>query len=500
MKSQKPTIAIIGSGPAALSSAFHLTKLLHGDADITMFHMGHHFGGKAASWESPAGNFEEHGFHICFTFYTEMFAMMQEVGISLDEILKKVEQQVIIHNDRSNPEQYALTRSSVDSYWSMFWGLALAPLKGNFIDTMSFYRMMINVIALILSDADLSLYDDMCFSAFAYQWGLKSKAVDDLTLMRFFKQAYFNWPEEISAFHILQTTRVFFKDGLVDMFNFKQPLSRGIWDKIANYIQKQGIKIVPYQKWTGVVAQLGVESGKINKIILTRPNASKHMQERGWKDHVLESSSSSRKLAFDYVISGIPAENFKYLTLNRTKKIVDLPSYSGISNLRSASTVSIIIESKHQVSKQFISTCTGLSNPLHTITDIKPFHDEYTKNDNIGSVLSIIGQPGEYSYLSDDEIVASTIKQVEKIKGVYPVKQWDIQRIEIHRNTARHERIFLGDPGVHQFRPSPQGYFKNLVMAGDWIKNGLDIVCMESAVRSGKKAANIVANQIRGSL
>jgi len=78
--SQRPSkVAIIGSGCAALTTAFELTRPeLEGRYAVTVYQQGFRLGGKGASSRGPAGRIEEHGLHVWLGFYENAFRLMRD--------------------------------------------------------------------------------------------------------------------------------------------------------------------------------------------------------------------------------------------------------------------------------------------------------------------------------------------------------------------------------------------------------------------------------------
>ncbi len=79
----KQRIAILGAGPAGLSTAYHLTCKpgWEEEYDITIYQMGWRVGGKAASSRSDpeyGSRIEEHGIHLFGNFYLNMFQMLDD--------------------------------------------------------------------------------------------------------------------------------------------------------------------------------------------------------------------------------------------------------------------------------------------------------------------------------------------------------------------------------------------------------------------------------------
>ena len=69
----KKRVAIIGGGPASLSAAFQLTQNDPSAYEITIFEMSFRLGGKTASGRGTRGRIEEHGLHILFGCYHDVF-------------------------------------------------------------------------------------------------------------------------------------------------------------------------------------------------------------------------------------------------------------------------------------------------------------------------------------------------------------------------------------------------------------------------------------------
>jgi len=78
-------VAIIGSGCAAVSAAFELTRPeQRGRYRVTIYQEGWRFGGKGASGRGPGRRIEEHGLHIWMGFYENAFLLLRECLAELD--------------------------------------------------------------------------------------------------------------------------------------------------------------------------------------------------------------------------------------------------------------------------------------------------------------------------------------------------------------------------------------------------------------------------------
>jgi uncharacterized protein with NAD-binding domain and iron-sulfur cluster len=82
----RPRIAILGGGMAALAAAWELSR---GDwreryGSITVYQRGWRLGGKGASSRGANGRIEEHGLHILLGYYYETFRLMRSCYEELD--------------------------------------------------------------------------------------------------------------------------------------------------------------------------------------------------------------------------------------------------------------------------------------------------------------------------------------------------------------------------------------------------------------------------------
>ena len=72
---------IIGGGLAGLAAGISLLENKKG-ADVTLFNMGHHLGGRASSWRDAKGFNIDHGFHALFASYHHLRRLLDHAGFS----------------------------------------------------------------------------------------------------------------------------------------------------------------------------------------------------------------------------------------------------------------------------------------------------------------------------------------------------------------------------------------------------------------------------------
>jgi uncharacterized protein with NAD-binding domain and iron-sulfur cluster len=129
MSPRPSKVAIIGSGCAAMTTAFELTRPeLEGRYQVTVYQQGFRLGGKGASSRGPAGRIEEHGLHIWLGFYENAFRLMRDCYAEL----ARDPERVPIASWRQAFEQSAhvgIMDYSASSGWAP-WTAVFPPLPG----------------------------------------------------------------------------------------------------------------------------------------------------------------------------------------------------------------------------------------------------------------------------------------------------------------------------------------------------------------------------------
>ena len=153
-------IAILGGGPAALSTAFYLTSTpeLRERYDITLYQMGFRLGGKTVSGRGAFGRVEEHGLHILFGCYESLFALMREC---YEELGEREPHPFPGWDDAVEPAHFGvvgnLTGEAFEPFFMHFPRASGIPGDGSVLPSSADYvKMLVQLVLSVASGGELS--------------------------------------------------------------------------------------------------------------------------------------------------------------------------------------------------------------------------------------------------------------------------------------------------------------------------------------------------------
>lgn len=471
----KPKIYVVGAGPAGLSAAVRLLEKSRGRVDVELVSMAPVLGGKAATWKED-GFVVEHGFHAVFGFYDAMIDLAERAGVDVDDALVSnhgtshmlvddvVHEFKLARNPLVNLARHAkipgLTRS----------------------ENAQFRRASLRLARTVRRTKSLEQLDNVCFRALLLEHG----APPVLIKHPFYRQAQeliFNAPYDVSAYivmHGAELMRRSYADSLYYYIN--GGLTDRFWQPIADYVEKLGGTLTLNRKLVG----LDIRGGRVQKLRFAPVDPDRWDQGGDVVDTVGPAEDLDQ---FASVVSTIPAANFVEL-MDDGQTAWQHRYFRQIRNLRSVSTLSLQLWLKDPLPNPRPGMINGMPLPFSYGVDYKEFIPRYGRDTRFGAALEFVGAEAGWEDTPDDEIVERARRHLDQVPGYEGVADGAVVKRVFRRNTANHERYLLTDPGTLRFRPPVKSPLPNLFLAGDWVRCEVDIPTMESAIRSGRDAAD----------
>jgi uncharacterized protein with NAD-binding domain and iron-sulfur cluster len=440
-------------------------------------------GGKAASWRDETGFVVEHGWHMMVGFYDRLFSLMDRAGIPKQRALVSLQGESHCFEPSTGGVHTMSSRGgrlAVAARWAAYDGL---PVDDRF----HFGRFMTQAFAVATSGERLTRHDDICFDTWAVEHGLR-RHVTRYSIFRFLRLAYFNFPEQISAYHVLQTLRHMSTSEEAELYTARGGISDVVWSPIGDYVKRLGASVEPRVVVTDWVYDgdriVGVRAAGARP---TGPLAG----ASGFDGSPFPVVSGTERTidGFDYVLSTLPVT--AVVAMNRDDaRMWQSPFFKRMTNLRSAVTMSLTVVTKKPLATRFPGPVHGFPAPFNFVVDMKSCWAHCARDPDAGAVLVFGGQEAGFESWSDAEVLAFTLESFARSRAFGDLRDLGILKTEMHRNRQPWERLLISEPGVEPFRPGHETPFRNLFLAGDWVRNEIDLVAMEGAVTSGMEAAD----------
>jgi uncharacterized protein with NAD-binding domain and iron-sulfur cluster len=484
-EARKRRILVIGTGPAGLAAGIRLLERARDRVDVRIAHMGHHLGGKAASYTDAQGRDVEHGWHMVLGFYGRMRALMDRAGIRFDQAFASMGGESHAFEAWSGRAHALSSAGSRAAFAQRFLAYDGLPID----DRLHFAKFMGTAYARALSSENLEAHDDLCFSTWAIEHGLRPH-VTGYSLFRLFREAYFNFPEQISAYHVLKTLRAMNDSDSAHCFAARGGMSDLVWGPLGRYFASLGGTIEPYTMALDWI----YDGRRITGVRVARPDARGHDFGRtAWStDRIpFEEGSTRIESSFDAVLSTIPHAVFVGMNAS-DERLWSSRFFAPMKNLRSAPTIAMRIKTERAI-PGVTGPVHGLRAPLGIVVDGTSYI--HAMRGERGSWLDLVGQESGFESWTDEQITAHALAEVRRLGPSWDLEAHGLRYVEMHRNRSAHERILLCEPGVNRFRPGVVTPFTNFFLAGDWVRNDVDLICMEGAIASGERAADAIVER-----
>lgn len=458
----KCSVAIAGGGLAGLSCAKYLTD--QGYTPIVLERRDV-IGGKVAAWKDADGDWYETGLHIFFGAYPNMLQLFKELDIE-DRLQWK--EHTMIFNQPDSPGTYS--RFDFPDLPAPINGV-IAILRNN--DMLTWAEKISFGIGLLPAILQGQKYVEEMDKYSFREWLQKQNVpprVEKEVFIAMSKALNFINPEEISATVLLTALNRFLqeKNGSKMAFLDGSPTER-LCQPIIDHITERGGEVRLNAPLKEILLN---EDGTVKGFLLRGLN--------GAEDEILTA---------DIYVSALPVDPLKPILPNAWK---EMPFFQKLNGLEGVPVINVHIWFDRKLTD--IDHLLFSRSPLLSVyADMSNTCREYANPDR--SMLELVLAPAaDWISKSDEEIVAATISELEKLfpqhfGGDNPTKILKYHVVKTPRS------VYKATPGRQEYRPSQQTPISNFYLTGDYTMQRY-LASMEGAVLSGKLTAQAISQAL----
>ncbi|WP_427158384.1 15-cis-phytoene desaturase [Aliinostoc sp. HNIBRCY26] len=455
-------VAIAGAGLAGLSCAKYLTDAGHTPIVLESRDV---LGGLVAAWKDSDGDWYETGLHAFFGAYPNMLQLLKELGIE-DRLQWK--EHTLIFNQPDKPGTYS--RFDVPDIPSPFNVIASILRNNDMLTWGQKLRFAVGLTpAVVRGQKYVEEMDKYSFKEWLERQGIDERVSTDVFIAASKALTFIN-PEEVSATILLTALNRFLQEryGSKIAFLDGSPTER-LCDPIVDHITAGGGEV-----------RL---NAPIKEIVLNEDGSVKHFVIRGLNG------------ADDYIET---ADCYVFATSVDVAKVLlpkpwqQMEYFQKLDGLEGVPVINLHLWFDRKLTD--IDQLLFSRSPLLSVyADMSNTCREYANPDR--SMLELVLAPAkDWISKSDEEIVAATIAELEKLfpddfGGENPAKLLKSHVVKTPRS------VYKATPGRQQYRPSQKTPIANFFLAGSYTMQRY-LGSMEGAVLSGKLTAQAICESL----
>lgn len=469
-KGESKTVAIIGGGLSGLSCAKYLVDAGHKPIVLEARDC---LGGKVSAWKDKDGDWIETGLHIFFGAYPNMMNIFSELDIE-DRLQWKRHQMIFAMQEL--PGEFT-TFDFLEGIPAPF-NFALSILLNQKMLTLPEKLQTAPALLPMLVEGQkfIDLQDELSVFNFMEKYGMPDR-INTEVFIAMAKALDFIDLEKLSMTVVLTAMNRFLNetDGLQMAFIDGNQTER-LCEPMKQYIEERG-----------------------GQVLLNQPLASIETNEDG--SVKCFKMRDGKEIVADEYVSSVPCDIMKRI-LPRAWSTD--PFFRQIDELEGIQVINIHLWFDRKL-LNVNHLCFSRSPLLSVYADMSTCCKEYEDEDK--SMLELVFAPcspiagGGVNWMgkSDEEIVAATMKELERL---FPTEIGEDlpdggAKLLKHAVVKVPRSVYAAVPGRNKFRPSQETPIKNFTLAGDWTSQKF-LGSMEGAILGGKLAAEVVACKAAG--
>ena len=455
-------VAIAGAGLAGLSCAKYLTDAGHTPIVLESRDV---LGGLVAAWKDSDGDWYETGLHAFFGAYPNMLQLLKELGIE-DRLQWK--DHTLIFNQPDKPG--TLSRFDVPDIPSPFNVIASILRNKDMLTWEQKIRFAIGLLpAVVRGQKYVEDMDKYSFLDWLKRQGVDERVTSDVFIAACKALTFLN-PDEVSATILLTALNRFLQEryGSKIAFLDGSPTER-LCSPIVDYITERGGEV-----------RL---NAPLKEILLNADGTVKGYLIRGLN------GAEDEVFTADVYVSAISVDPLKVILPKPWKQI---EFFQKLEGLEGVPVINLHLWFDRKLTE--IDHLLFSRSPLLSVyADMSNTCREYA-NPNRSMLELVLAPAKDWIAKSDEEIVAATIAELEKLfpdhfGGDNPATLLKSHVVKTPRS------VYKATPGRQQYRPAQVTPITNFYLAGSYTMQRY-LGSMEGAVLSGKLTAQAISEAL----
>ncbi|MEH1907576.1 MAG: 15-cis-phytoene desaturase [Nostoc sp.] len=455
-------VAIAGAGLAGLSCAKYLTDAGHTPIVLESRDV---LGGLVAAWKDSDGDWYETGLHAFFGAYPNMLQLLKELGIE-DRLQWK--QHTLIFNQPDKPG--TLSRFDVPDIPSPFNVIASILRNKDMLTWEQKIRFAIGLLpAVVRGQKYVEDMDKYSFLEWLKRQGVDERVTSDVFIAACKALTFIN-PDEVSATILLTALNRFLQEryGSKIAFLDGSPTER-LCSPIVDYITERGGEV----RLNAPLKEILLNADGTVKAYLIRGL-------NGVEDEIFTA---------DVYVSAMSVDPLKIMLPKPWKQ---MEFFKKLEGLEGVPVINLHLWFDRKLTE--IDHLLFSRSPLLSVyADMSNTCREYA-NPNRSMLELVLAPAKDWIAKSDEEIVAATIAELEKLfpdhfGGDNPATLLKSHVVKTPRS------VYKATPGRQQYRPAQVTPIANFYLAGSYTMQRY-LGSMEGAVLSGKLTAQAISEAL----
>ncbi|MEH2116759.1 15-cis-phytoene desaturase [Nostoc sp.] len=455
-------VAIAGAGLAGLSCAKYLTDAGHTPIVLESRDV---LGGLVAAWKDSDGDWYETGLHAFFGAYPNMLQLLKELGIE-DRLQWK--EHTLIFNQPDKPG--TLSRFDVPDIPSPFNVIASILRNKDMLTWEQKIRFAIGLLpAVVRGQKYVEDMDKYSFLEWLKRQGVDERVTSDVFIAACKALTFVN-PNEVSATILLTALNRFLQEryGSKIAFLDGSPTER-LCSPIVDYIRERGGEV-----------RL---NAPLKEILLNADGTVKAYLIRGLN------GAEDEVFTADVYVSAMSVDPLKVMLPKPWKQ---MEFFKKLEGLEGVPVINLHLWFDRKLTE--IDHLLFSRSPLLSVyADMSNTCREYA-NPNRSMLELVLAPAKDWIAKSDEEIVAATIAELEKLfpdhfGGDNPATLLKSHVVKTPRS------VYKATPGRQQYRPAQVTPIANFYLAGSYTMQRY-LGSMEGAVLSGKLTAQAISEAL----